>query len=82
MARLVMEWVNVTGDISIIARESGEVWFHTPSGTKDDVDDPFATPMTGVGALEELQQVVGEALPYLHSSRSSHGEERGPRPAA
>jgi hypothetical protein len=49
MARLVTEWVNVTGDISIIARESGEVWFHTPSDTKKDVD-PFATPMTGVGA--------------------------------
>jgi hypothetical protein len=48
MARLVTEWVNVTGDISIIARESGEVWFHAPSGTRKDVD-PFATPMTGVG---------------------------------
>ncbi len=50
MARSVTEWVNVTGDISIIARESGEVWFHTPSGKKDNVD-PFATPMTGVGAM-------------------------------
>src|SRR4029450_8006370 len=30
--------------------------------------------------LEELQQVVGEALPYLHSSRPSHGEERGRGP--
>jgi hypothetical protein len=49
MARLVTEWVNVTGDISIIARESGEVWFHSLSGTKEHVD-PFATPMTGVGA--------------------------------
>ncbi len=49
MARSVTEWVNVTGGISIIARESGEVWFHTPSGTKNDVD-PFATPMTGAGA--------------------------------
>jgi len=49
MARLVTEWVNVTGDISIIARESGEVWFHTPRGTKESVD-PFAAPMTGVGA--------------------------------
>jgi hypothetical protein len=49
MVRLVTEWVNVTGDISIIARESGEVWFHTPSGTKEDVD-PFASPMTGGGA--------------------------------
>jgi len=49
MTRSVTEWVNVTGDISIIARESGEVWFHTPSGLKDNVD-PFATPMTGAGA--------------------------------
>jgi hypothetical protein len=49
MARSVTEWVNVTGGISIIARESGEVWFHTPSGTKANVD-PFATPMTGAGA--------------------------------
>jgi hypothetical protein len=49
MARLVMEWVNVTGDISIIARESGEVWFHTRSGPKEDMD-PFATPMTSAGS--------------------------------
>jgi hypothetical protein len=49
MARSVTEWVNVTGGISIIARESGEVLFHTPSGAKDNVD-PFATPMTGAGA--------------------------------
>ena len=49
MAQLVTEWVNVTGDISIIARESGEVWFHTRKGMKVGVD-PFATPMTGAGA--------------------------------
>ena len=35
MAQLVTEWVKVTDDISIIARESGEVWFRTPSGTKE-----------------------------------------------
>jgi hypothetical protein len=62
MARLVMEWVNVTGDISIIARESGEVWFHTPSGTKDDVDDPFATPMTGVGAMGSTVGLLDGAI--------------------
>ena len=49
MAQLVTEWVNVTDDISIIARELGEVWFHTPSGTKE-IADPFAMPMTGVGS--------------------------------
>ncbi|UQR65599.1 hypothetical protein LRP30_10325 [Bradyrhizobium sp. C-145] len=48
MKRLRTEWVNVTGDISIIARDSGQVWFHTTGGTKGNVD-PFATPMTGVG---------------------------------
>ena len=35
MAQPVMEWVNVADDISIIARESGEVWFHTLSGTNE-----------------------------------------------
>ena len=49
MARLLTEWVNVTGNIAIVARESGEVWFHTLSGTKE-AADPFATPMTGAGA--------------------------------
>ena len=50
MARSVTEWVNVTRDISIIARESGEVWFHT-LGDTDKEADPFATPMTGAGAM-------------------------------
>ena len=49
MAGLITEWVNVTANIWIIARESGEAWFHTRSGTKEGLD-PFATPMTGVGA--------------------------------
>jgi hypothetical protein len=49
MARPVTEWVKVTGDISIVAHESGEVWFHTPSGAKDEID-PFAPSMTGAGA--------------------------------
>jgi hypothetical protein len=47
MTRSITEWVNVTSDVSIIARESGEVWFHTPSSSNL---DPFATPMTGVGS--------------------------------
>ena len=61
MARLVTEWVNVTGDISIIARELGEVWFHTPSGAKEDVD-PFATPMTGVGAAGSTVGLLDGAI--------------------
>ena len=61
MARLVTEWVNVTGDISIIARESGEVWFHTPSGTKENVD-LFATPMTGVGSAGSTVGLLDGAI--------------------
>ena len=61
MARLVTEWVNVTGDISIIARELGEVWFHTPSCTKE-VVDPFTTPMTGVGAVGSTVGMLDGAI--------------------
>jgi hypothetical protein len=49
MATVVTEWVNVTGDVSIIACESGEVWFHPSSSVKESVD-PFAKPMTGAGS--------------------------------
>ena len=46
MAQSTTEWVNLPGDISIIARESGEVWFHTPGGGRQHAD-PFTAPMTG-----------------------------------
>ncbi len=61
MARSVTEWVNVTGDISIIARESGEVWFHTPDGTKEGID-PFATPMMGAGAVGSTVGLLDGAI--------------------
>jgi hypothetical protein len=61
MARLVTEWVKVTCDISIIACESGEVWFHTADDAKDKVD-PFATPMTGVGAMGSTVGLLDGAL--------------------
>jgi hypothetical protein len=60
VTRLVTEWVNVTGDISIIARESGEVWFHNPS-SKGGVD-PFAMPMTGVGAMGSTVGLLDGAI--------------------
>jgi hypothetical protein len=66
MARLVTEWVNVTGDISIIARESGEVWIHTPSG-KGDVD-PFAMPMTGAGAAGSTVGLLDGAINLAFSA--------------
>ena len=61
MARLTTEWVKLTDDISIIARESGETWFHSPSGTKEDVN-PFAKPMTGVGAAGSTVRLLDGAI--------------------
>jgi hypothetical protein len=61
MARSVTEWVNVAGGLSIIARESGEVWFHTLSGAKEDLD-PFATPMTGAGAAGSTVGLLDGAI--------------------
>ena len=61
MARSVTEWVSLSGDISIIARESGEVWFHTRSGAEEDVD-PFATPMTGAGAVGSTVGLLDGAI--------------------
>lgn len=61
MARSVTEWVNVTGDVSIIARESGQVWFHRPSGTQQELD-PFATAMTGNGSAGSTVGLLDGAL--------------------
>jgi hypothetical protein len=58
---LATEWVNVTGDISIVARESGEVWFHSLSSTKGGVD-PFAAPMTGAGAMGSTVGLLDGAI--------------------
>jgi hypothetical protein len=63
MTRSVTEWVNVTGDVWIIARESGEVWFHTPGGTKED-RYPFATPMTGVGTVGSTVGLLDGAINF------------------
>src|SRR5215216_1102915 len=61
MTRARTEWVSVTGDISIIARESGEVWFHNLSSTKEEVD-PFAIPMTGAGAAGSTVGLLDGAI--------------------
>jgi hypothetical protein len=61
MAQPITEWVNVNGDVSIIARESGEVWFHAPSGTTEGVN-PFAAPMTGVGAIGSTVSLLDGAI--------------------
>ena len=62
MARSVTEWVNVSGDTSIIAcRSGGSLVSRTLNGTKADVD-PFATPMTGVGAAGSTTGLLDGAI--------------------
>jgi hypothetical protein len=61
MTRSVTEWVNVTGDISIISRESGEVWFHSLRGATKEADR-FATPMKGAGAAASTIGLLDGAI--------------------
>jgi hypothetical protein len=61
MARPITEWVNVKDDVSIIARESGEVWLYKPDGPDDDAG-PFAKPMTGAGAASSTVGLLDGAI--------------------
>lgn len=61
MARPVTEWVNLTNDVSIVACESGEVWFHSRSTAKKGVD-PFARPMTGAGSVGSTVRLLDGAI--------------------
>jgi hypothetical protein len=61
MTQLVTEWVNFANGISIVARESGEVWFHSPDAAKQDIN-PFATPMTGAGATGSTIKLLDGAI--------------------
>jgi hypothetical protein len=61
MAGATVEWVKVTTDTTIVARESGEVWFHRPSGEKGALD-PFAVPMTGMGAMGSTVGLLDGAI--------------------
>jgi len=60
MARLVTEWVKVTGDISIMLA-SGRGLVSYPGGAKEKVD-PFATLMTGVGAMGSTVTLLDGAI--------------------
>ncbi|MGY4625276.1 hypothetical protein [Bradyrhizobium sp. USDA 4486] len=61
MAQPVTEWVNVAGDISIIARETGEVWFHSPGGPEENID-PFSALMTGAGSAGSTVGLLDGAI--------------------
>jgi hypothetical protein len=62
MAGSITEWVTLRGNIAVIARDSGEVWFHKPSGGPKEGMDPFATRMTGPGALGSTLGLLDGAI--------------------
>lgn len=61
MSRPITEWVSVTDNLAIIARETGEVWFHRLDGDAQD-RSPFATPMTGPGSLGSTALLLDGAI--------------------
>jgi len=78
MTRPVAEWVNVTDDVSIVARESGEVWFHNRSGQVD----PFATPMEGAGSRGSTIGLLDGAINLAFSKIESRLAQPEPNVAA
>jgi hypothetical protein len=81
MTRPVIEWVNVTNDVSIIARDSGEVWFHASGGTKGNVD-PFSVPMTGAGATGSTVRLLDGAIHLGFAAIEERLAQREPTLAA
>ncbi len=60
MTRPITEWVDVDGSVSIIAQESGEVWFYKRDSADD--DSLFATPMTGPGSPGSAVRLLDAAI--------------------
>lgn len=80
MAQPITEWVNVAGDASIIARESGEVWFHTRASAE--TGDPFAAAMTGTGAAASTVNLLDGAINLGFASIEKRLARREPTLAA
>ncbi|MGV3635803.1 MAG: hypothetical protein ACO1NY_15755 [Pseudorhodoplanes sp.] len=61
MTRPITEWVDVDGSASIIARESGEVWFYRRDGISDE-GRSFMSPMTGPSSLGSAVGLLDGAI--------------------
>jgi hypothetical protein len=73
MIHPVTEWVRIAGETAIIARESGEVWFHALDGRE--AGDAFAERMTGGGAPVSTTGLLDGAISLAFEQTDS-------RPAA
>ena len=61
MMHTVTEWAKVAGDMLIIARNTGEVWFH-PFHSLEEAALPFAKPMTCKGVLHSTVGLLDGAI--------------------
>jgi hypothetical protein len=73
MIHPVTEWVRIAGETAIIARESGEVWFHALDGRE--AGAAFAERMTGGGAPVSTTGLLDGAISLAFEQTDS-------RPAA
>lgn len=62
MTRPITEWVDIDGSVTIVARDSGEVWFYRRDGTEDYGSNLFAKPMTGPGSLGSAVALLDGAI--------------------
>jgi hypothetical protein len=81
MVHPVTEWVRVAGETAIIARESGEVWFHALDGPKAEAA-AFADRMTGGGTLVSTTGLLDGAISLAFEQTDRRFEQTDSQPAA
>jgi hypothetical protein len=79
MMRSVTEWVRVAGETAIIARESGEVWFHALDGHEAKAA-AFAESMTGRGTLVSTTGLLDGAISLAFEQTDSRFEQTDSQP--
>jgi hypothetical protein len=81
MVHSVTEWVRVPGETAIIARESGDVWFHALDGREAAVA-AFAERMTGGGTLTSTTGLLDGAISLAFERTEGWSEQTDSRPGA
>jgi hypothetical protein len=81
MVHSVTEWVRVAGETVIIARESGEVWFHALDGQEAEAA-AFAVHMTGGGTLVSTTGLLDGAISLAFEQTDSRFEQTDSQPIA
>jgi Iron-containing redox enzyme len=81
MVHSVTEWVRVGGETAVIARESGEVWFHALDGHEAEAA-AFTGRMTGGGTLVSTTGLLDGAISLAFEQADSRFEQTDSQPVA